>query len=69
MDGNQPWYASKTVWGGIVALLAGVAAAFGYVVDEAVQVDTATAITAFASAIGGLVAVYGRIKATKKIGK
>jgi hypothetical protein len=62
-------FASKTVWGGIIALLAGVAGIFGYSIQPEDQVAAIEVGTALASALGGGVAIYGRIKATKKISK
>lgn len=67
MYDSQKWYQSKAVWGGILAVLAGVAGAFGYVVDESMQAEGAAIMTALAGSIGGLVAIYGRIKAEKRI--
>lgn len=85
MDGVKGLLASKTFWGGAVALLAGVLGMFGYTfdgVDQASMADSATAVAAdiatgnwqhlFSSVgavIGGAWAIYGRIKATKLIGK
>lgn len=61
-------FASKTVWGGILALIAALAGLFGYTItpaDQAALMETATAIV---GAIGGVLAIYGRIVATKRIG-
>ena len=66
---TKKWWESKAVWGGIVAVLAGAAGLFGVslgVEDQAYVID---AITAIASAVGGLLAVYGRVKADTKVGK
>lgn len=67
MDQDKNWWQSKAVWGGIIAFLAGIAGLFGIVVPEAVQGDLTTHVTALAGAIGGLIAVYGRIKAERKL--
>lgn len=69
MEENKSWWQSKTVWGGIIAFAAGIAGVFGIAVPEAVQGDIAEHVTALASALGGLIAVYGRIKAERKVGK
>lgn len=61
--------ASKTVWGGLIAVAAGLAGIFGYTIGAEDQVAIVEAVTAIGSAIGGAIAIYGRIKATKKIGK
>ena len=74
MNGKaKPWWASKTIWGGIVAAACGLLALAGhrvspetqsFLAQQAVQVATAAA-----TVIGGLLAIYGRIKAEGKIGK
>lgn len=68
MKNSKPWWKSKAVWGGIIALVAGIAGAFGFSVgaeDQQIIVDAVLAIVAGA---GGLLAVYGRIKADKRVG-
>ena len=64
---EKAWWESKTVWGGVIALLGGVAAGFGYVVSPEDQEIISTGIVGIASAVGGLLAVYGRVKASKAI--
>ena len=70
---GKPWWASKTIWGGIVAAACGLLALAGHQVSpdtqnfltqQAVQVATAVA-----TVIGGVLAIYGRLKAQTKIGK
>lgn len=58
---------SRAVWGGIIAVLAGIANIFGYALapaDQAVLVDTVTGVV---GSVGGLIAVYGRVTATRQI--
>lgn len=69
MYGNKSIWASTTVWGGIVALLAGIAAIFGVTISEADQSILAEALLGISSAIGGIIAIWGRVRATKQIGK
>lgn len=69
MEDFKGMFASKTVWGGIVALLAGVLGILGYTIDATDQVTLVETATAIASAVGGVIAIYGRVKASKKIGK
>lgn len=64
---EKAWWESKTVWGGVIALLGGLAAGFGYVVSPEDQEIISGGIVGIASAVGGLLAVYGRVKATKAI--
>ena len=67
MDEVKGWYASKAVWGGIVAVGAGVAGVLGYTIAPADQEQIVLAATGIASIIGGIAAVYGRVKASKAV--
>lgn len=69
MEDFKGMFASKTVWGGIVALLAGVLGLLGYTVNAADQATLIEMATAVAASVGGVIAIYGRVKASKKIGK
>lgn len=64
---EKKWWESKGVWGGLVAVGAGVAGLFGYALSADEQDALAGAVAALASAIGGALAVYGRIKAASDI--
>ncbi len=67
MDEFKSILASKTFWGGLIALVAGILGFFGYQlggVDQAAIVETVTAV---AASVGGLIAIVGRIKASKLI--
>ena len=73
MNKTKPWYASRAVWGGIVAAACGLLSLFGhqlspetqaFITEKAVQIATAVA-----TVVGGGLAIYGRIKAETKIGK
>lgn len=67
MGDLKNWYSSKTIWGAVVAILAsamhftGVDIATG---DRSLIVD---AIVNIAGALGGLLAVYGRVTAKSAI--
>lgn len=71
MTNNTPkhWYESKGVWGGIIAMLAAIAGAFGYAVDAEAQASIVELITVIVGGVGGLLAIVGRIKAERKVGK
>ncbi|MEP1206734.1 MAG: hypothetical protein ABJM29_07495 [Rhizobiaceae bacterium] len=67
MNNFKPWYTSRTIWGSIVALLAGVLSSFGFDIDDATQsafIDGALQLVAVG---GSLIAVFGRISATSMI--
>lgn len=66
---EKKWYQSKAVWGGIIALLAAIAGAFGFSVGAEDQSGLVDAALSVAGAIGGVLAIYGRVKAEKYIAK
>lgn len=68
-DDVKPWYTSKTVWGGAVALLGGVAGMFGYVLAPEDQETLTGLLTAVGAAAGGILSIIGRVTATRRIGK
>ena len=69
-DQNQkPWYNSLTLWGAIVTVFAALAGLFGIDIDADTQKQIIEYIILGASAIGGLMAAYGRIRASKIIVK
>ena len=68
MNGMKNLFASKTVWAGLVVILATVAQFFGYEISAADQASMVVILTQSATLLGGAVAIYGRITATKKIG-
>lgn len=63
MNGTKVWWQSKTVWGSIIALLAGVATLAGVKLDATLQDQLAELIVGAANVVGGIVAWYGRAKA------
>ena len=65
-DSKSPW-ASRGVWGGIIALVAAILGAFGYAVGEADQAALVEIGVAVAGAVGGIMAIVGRVRATKQI--
>jgi len=64
---NKPWYQSKAVIGGAIAVAAGVAGLFGYAITPEDTAAVTDAIVAVGAAVGGILAVVGRLQATKKI--
>jgi hypothetical protein len=58
---------SKTFWGAVVAV-AGSALALGhYTLTPADAAQAVDLLSGLAGAVGGLIAIYGRVVATKKI--
>jgi hypothetical protein len=62
-------WASKAVWGGVIAVVASLLGIWGYSVTPADQASIVELVTSVVAAIGGVIAIVGRVMATKKIGK
>lgn len=69
MDDTKNAFASKAVWGGIIAILAGIAPLLGFEITGDDTSQLADNISGIIAAVGGLIAIVGRIMATKKIGE
>jgi hypothetical protein len=69
VDGSKAWYASSGVWGGVLAVAAPIAS---LVLKVSIGGDeialAAEALAAIGGGVGGLVAIYGRVKAKDRIG-
>jgi len=63
----KKWYESRAVWGGLIAVGAAAVGAFGIVVDTETQGQIADLIVVGVGSVGGLLAIYGRVKAAKPI--
>lgn len=59
---------SRGVWGGAAAVVGGLGGVLGYSISPQDVAQLPVLITSITSSIGGLLAIYGRIKATHKIG-
>lgn len=68
MDGIKQWYQSKAVWGGVIAIVASLVQLMGYRISDDLQGDLADQAVTLAGVVGGLVAIWGRIAATRGIG-
>lgn len=66
---SKKWYQSKAVWGGLIAVLAAVAGYFGYDVGAEDQQAIVDGLFAIVGGAGGVLAVYGRVKADSSIEK
>lgn len=60
----KPWYLSKAVLGGLVAVVAGL---FGLDIGDDMQVNVVEHIDSVVGVAGGALAIYGRLKATGSI--
>lgn len=70
MDGVKSLLASRTFWGIFVSFLGKLlAAVFGYEMDDEAQAQLVSLIMLAVSMVGDGIALFGRVKATKVIGK
>lgn len=77
VEATKPWWKSKGVVGGLLTAVLGLLVTFGVLTPEAATTDNIEAIsttwvdvaTSIGIVVGGILSVYGRLKATKKIGK
>lgn len=67
MTGVKPWYQSKTIIGAVITVLALVLTAFGYGIGAEDQAALADYAVSLGGIVGGLLAIYGRVKASKDI--
>lgn len=67
MDESKDWYRSKTIWGALLAVGASLVQFMGVEVSPGDQMVIADSAVSIAGAIGGLLAVYGRLTAKTAI--
>lgn len=68
MNNFKGMLSSKGVWGGIIVVLSALLGAFGYTIGLEDQQALVDAVSQLGAMIGGVLAIYGRITATKRIG-
>lgn len=75
MDDTKSLLASRTVWGAIIAIAASIAGALGFGVGAAEQAAALSLVDQIlgewdrlAALAGAVLALYGRVKATRRIG-
>lgn len=67
MNDVKNWYQSRTVWGALIAILASLAHAIGVEVTAGDQAELADLLVAAVGAAGGLMALVGRISASRRV--
>jgi len=65
---TKPFLASKGVLGGLGSILTIAVGALGYTVTEADSAGLVLAVTGIVSSVNSLIGIYGRVKATRRIG-
>jgi hypothetical protein len=64
----KSFFESKAVWGGIIGVAASMAGLAHYSLSAADTASAADAAINIVTAVGSLMAIYGRVVASKKIG-
>jgi len=64
---TKNWWESRSVWGGVMAVVAGVAGWMGYNVPVELQGLLTDSLLSVVATVGGILAVYGRVKATASV--
>ena len=67
MNNTKTWWASKGVWGGIIAVGAGIAGMFGIDIDPEAQLTLAQKIPLVVVEVGGIWAIIGRLVASSRL--
>lgn len=67
MSDLKNWYSSKTIWGALVAIIASAMHFTGVDIGAADRSQIVDAIVNISGALGGLLAVYGRVTAKSAI--
>jgi hypothetical protein len=67
MTDIKPWYLSRTVWASVVTILLSVAGLVGVGVEAINPEGLTDALLQGATAIAGIIALIGRLAATRKI--
>jgi hypothetical protein len=68
MTDIKPWWQSKTLWGGIVTLGSAALGLAGLDLGDADREALIELLTSLGAAIGGVIAIFGRITAKNRIG-
>lgn len=69
MNDSKPWYASVTIWASLIGALSPLAASVFHTNISDAQVQTiATDVAMTCGGVAGLVAIWGRLRATHLIG-
>ena len=67
MSQTKPWYRSKTIWGSLIAILAALLGVWDVRVSPADQARLVELVVEAAGALGGLLALVGRFRASRRI--
>lgn len=69
MTDTKPWYLSRTIWASLVTIATALAGLIGLPIAGIDNTALTDAILQTVAAISGLVAIVGRIEASRRIGE
>ena len=64
---SKYWWQSRAVWGGVIAIVAGIGPLVGVVLEPDTQNALIECLTGLFAAVGGLLALIGRLQASTTI--
>ena len=67
MNDVKAWHQSRTVWGALIAIAASLAHAAGVEITTGDEGELADLVVSAAGTIGGLLALFGRISARRRL--
>ena len=70
MDNTKPWWQSRTIWASILTMIGGVGVAFGLFdqgTADLIGAEGPDLLVGLAGAVLGLISLWGRMRATKRI--
>jgi len=68
MTENKPWYLSRTIWAALITVVAAGAGLVGLTINDTDQALLTDSILQAITALGGILAIIGRLAATNRIG-
>lgn len=68
MSDTKSWYLSRTIWASLVGVVIAAGSLFGLTSSEVDQGLLTDGVVELISAVAGIVAIIGRLRATAKIG-
>ncbi len=68
MNGVKSWFMSTGIWGGVIGFVGVIAPLFGYHFGLDDQTLVGQQVDTIVAAVGVLLGVWGRVRATKQLG-
>lgn len=68
MNASKPWYLSRTIWASLITIMTSAAGVVGLPTSDVDQSALTELVLQAITAISGLVAIFGRLSATDRIG-